>query len=151
MTLTVVRPHGREKTAHIAAVKQVVELLELSTMSSTKQAKSVDDYLELPYTVEVSHDPEDGYFARVVELPGCMTWTDRIEDLWPMVEDAKRAWIEVSLRHGDDVPRPRSPAEAVALVRVPQELHRELQRRATRDGVTVDQFVAKTLARAVGE
>ena len=120
-------------------------------MASTTQAKTVDDYLALPYTVEISHDPEDGYFARVVELPGCMTWTDRIEDLWPLVEDAKRAWIEVSLEHGDDVPEPRAPGEGVVVVRVPGHLHRELRRRAARQGVTVDEFVAEMLARAVGE
>ena len=120
-------------------------------MVSTKQAKTVDDYLALPYTVEISHDPEDGYFARVVELPGCMTWTDQIEDLWPMVEDAKRAWIEVSLEHGDEVPEPRALGEGVVVVRVPGRLHRALRRQAARQGITVDQFVATTLARAVGE
>jgi predicted RNase H-like HicB family nuclease len=58
--------------------------------------KTVDDYLALPYTVEVLHDQsgeQAGWFARVVELPGCMTQTDTFDELETMVQDAMRAWI----------------------------------------------------------
>lgn len=119
-------------------------------MIAAPAPETIDDYLALPYTVEVIHN-EDGYFARVVELPGCMTWTDRIEDLWPMVDDAKRAWIGVSLEYGDPIPMPASSSPEALLIRVPAELRRELRRRATEVGVTLDQFVTRTLARAVGE
>ena len=69
--------------------------------------KDVDYYMRLPYTVEVRRDEEDGsYFAKVVELPGCMTHAETFEELGPMIEDAMRGYIEVSLEHGDPIPEP---------------------------------------------
>ena len=35
--------------------------------------KTVAYYLSLPYTIELKHDAEDGWFVRVKELPGCMS------------------------------------------------------------------------------
>lgn len=71
-----------------------------------KEDNTLDHYLGLPYTVEVRRD-EDGWFAKVFELPGCMTWADTFEELGSMIEDAKRGWIEDAMEHGDPVPEPR--------------------------------------------
>ena len=122
-------------------------------MIEAPRPKAVDDFLALPDRVEVSHDEEDGYFAQVVELPGCMcmTWTKRAEELWPMGEDAKRAWITVALEHGDPVPVPQAEASDVVPIQMPEELQRKLRHRATQDGVTLDQLVTRTPAHAVGE
>ena len=72
-----------------------------------------EHYMGLPYAVKVRHDPgsEWPWFARVVELPGCMTWTETFEELGPMIEDAKRGWIEDALGHGDPVPELRLAEE----------------------------------------
>lgn len=114
--------------------------------------RTIVDYLELPYTVEVIKN-EDGFFARVEELPGCMTWTERVEDLWPMVQDAMRAWIEDALEDGDPVPEPASVDSGTdrVVVRLPDAVHRKLRRQASQTGISVDQLVRSTLARAVGE
>jgi len=113
-------------------------------------SKTLEEYLDLAYTVEVIHN-EDGFFARVAELPGCMTWTDTIEALWPMVEDAKRAWIEDALEHGDTVPEPLDPSPELVLLRLPDELHTQVKQQARREGLPMDRFLASTIARAVGE
>lgn len=118
-------------------------------MTVTHQPTTVDDYLALPYTFEVVHN-EDGYFAQVVELPGCMTWTDAAADLWPMIEDAMRAWIGVSLEYGDPVPIPDGSASETVRLRMPEDLHQRVQRRASADGVTVEQYVTRALATVVG-
>lgn len=113
--------------------------------------KTVAEYLELPYTVDVIN--EDGFFARVEELPGCMTRTERADDLWPMVQDAMRAWIGDALEDGDPVPEPERVDRETdrMIVRLPDGVHRKLRRRASEDGVSVDQPVTATLAHAVGE
>ncbi len=72
--------------------------------------RSVDEYLSLPYTVEVLRDDSDGqpgYVARVVELPGCITQADSVEELEAMIVDAMRAWIGVALDEGQPIPEPR--------------------------------------------
>ena len=119
----------------------------------TTTTKTLDDYLRLPYKVEVLRDDEAGYFARVPELPGCMTWADRIDALWSMVEDAKRAWIADALASGDEVPLPRDEATdaGVSVVHVPTALHRRLAQQAEQAGLSVDEFVATRLRQAVGE
>ena len=69
----------------------------------------VEDYLSLPYTIEVTQDESDGYtgwFAKIEELPGCMTQADTFDELGEMIDDAKRAWIESALEDGIEVPLP---------------------------------------------
>ena len=107
-------------------------------MSDTA-GKDIDYYMGLPYTVEVKQS-EGGYFAKVVELPGCMTWADTYEELGAMIEDAKRGYIEVSLKHGDPVPEPLGYSLEGYLgkvkLRMPKSLHRDLARRAEAEGVS---------------
>jgi predicted RNase H-like HicB family nuclease len=67
--------------------------------------RDLNYYLGLPYTIEIMPD-EDYYFARVLELPGCLTYADSLEKLSPMIEEAIRDWIEVSLENGEDIPEP---------------------------------------------
>jgi antitoxin HicB len=76
-----------------------------------------DDYLKLPYTIEVIRDESDdqpGYVARVIELPGCLTQADDFEELAEMVEDAMRLWIETALEDGKGIPQPRLAAQQPA-------------------------------------
>ena len=71
--------------------------------------RSVEEYLALPYTVEVYRDDsdgEDGYVARVLELPGCLTQADTFAEVGEMIQDAMRAWIESALEDGKPVPKP---------------------------------------------
>ncbi len=78
----------------------------MSTMVSGKSKMSVADYLKLPYTIQVTQDESEGYtsqFARVEELPGCMTQADTFDELGEMIEDAKRAWIESALEDGESI------------------------------------------------
>lgn len=111
--------------------------------------ETVEDPMALPYTFEVIPN-EAGYFARVVELPGCMPWTDEAADLWPMIEDAIRAGIGVGLEFGDPVPVPDASASATVRLRMPEELHQQVPPQAHPDGVTVEQYATRTLATAVG-
>jgi len=119
--------------------------------------KSLNDYLSLPYTIEVNRDidEDDGsevWFGRVAELPGCLTEADTFAELGEMILDAMSAWIESALEDGDPVPEPR-PEESFSgkfVTRVPRSLHRQLSEAAGRDGVSLNAFINVALARAVG-
>lgn len=66
---------------------------------------TLEYYLSLPYTIEII--PDDGtWFAQIKELPGCMTEVDEWDEILPAIQEAKQAWIEVSLEHGDPIPEP---------------------------------------------
>ena len=117
--------------------------------------KTVDEYLVVPYTVEVQHDQSGGragWFARVVELPGCMTQADAFDELETMVQDAMQAWITTALDVGLPVPEPDATEthSGRLTVRLPRSLHKEVAAAAVRDGVSLDTFVAAALGRSLG-
>ena len=75
------------------------------------ESRPLDDYMSLPYTIEIYHDDSDGqegYVARVAELPGCITQADSLADLDEMLQDAMRAWIESALEDGQPIPEPQT-------------------------------------------
>lgn len=118
--------------------------------------KSVDDYPEFPYTIEIVRDSAEswhGWFAKVVELPGCMTQSESFDELDEMIADAMRAWIESAIDAGAPVPEPRYPDEYSGkfVVRVPKSLHRELSEAADRDGVSLNMHIVAMLAKSVGK
>lgn len=119
------------------------------------RAKTIEEYLKLPYTIEVIRDTNEenpGWVARVVELPGCITQSDTFDELETMIQDAMRLWIEVALEDGTPIPEPRSEEEYSGkfIVRVPKSLHRRMAVQADREGVSLNQFVSTVLAGAVG-
>lgn len=69
--------------------------------------KNIEYYLGLPYTRELIPEPEGGWFVRIKELPGCMSQGDTRDEAMEMIEDALRGWLEVQLRAGAVIPKPR--------------------------------------------
>lgn len=118
--------------------------------------KTLDDYLELPYGIVVTHDRDDedaeGYVAEVRELPGVISQGKTAEDAVRNVYDAMAGWISVALQDGVEIPEPRGPASFSGrfLLRLPQGLHAELARQAEEEGVSLNQYVTTMLAGAAG-
>jgi antitoxin HicB len=115
----------------------------------------IDSYLQKPYTIEIIPEEKigsEGYFARVVELPGCMTQADDFQELETMIKDAMRAWIETSLENGQDIPEPKRIQEYSGkfLLRIPKSLHRELVYLSEKESVSLNSFITTILARSVG-
>jgi antitoxin HicB len=116
----------------------------------------VEDYLELPYTIEILKDKGDnysGWFARVVELPGCMTQADTFAELSDMIREAMAVWIETALEDGETIPMPRSVEDYSGrfVIRIPKSLHRELVEMAEREGVSLNTYVNVALSKTVGQ
>jgi antitoxin HicB len=118
--------------------------------------KTIEEYLSLPYKIEVFRDDDEenpGWVARVVELPGCITQGDTFEELGEMIVDAMRGWIETAIADSEEVPEPRQEESYSGkfVVRVPKSLHRELSECAGRDGVSLNLFVSTALGKTVGQ
>jgi antitoxin HicB len=113
--------------------------------------KTVEYYLDLPYTIELIKDPE-GWFVRVKELEGCMSQGDTAEEAIEMIQEAMELWLEVSLEDGLPIPEPRPDEDYSGkfVVRVPRSLHRDLVEKADREGASLNQTINVALARAVG-
>ncbi len=112
--------------------------------------KDVGYYMRLPYTIEVVPYADGGFFARVKELEGCMTEADTLEDVYEMIEDAKRSWLEAAIEDGSEIPLPESMEEerysGRILIRIPKSLHRKLVESAKDEGMSVNTYIVSLLS-----
>ena len=123
-----------------------VALVELPP---TKDAKS---YLRLPYARILIPEPEGGFFAEILEFPGCVTEGETPDEAFHNLESVAESWIESCLEQGQDIPPPSANhrfSGKIAL-RLPRDLHRLATYKAQRDGVSVNQVLVTAIAAWVG-
>jgi len=117
--------------------------------------KNVEYYMRLPYKIAVYPEPDgSGYTAVIPELPGCMTCADTLDELWVMLDEAQRGWLEISLEDGDYIPEP-APVEVEEysgkfVARLPTSLHCQLAKRAEQEKISLNQLVVMLLAEGMG-
>lgn len=117
--------------------------------------RTIEEYLKLPYTISIVQDRDEagnvGYVAEVEELPGCISQGASIEEAAGNVRDAMVGWLS-ALEDGIEIPEPRdiSSFSGRFLLRLPRGLHAELAHQAAQEGVSLNQYVATTLAGATG-
>lgn len=74
-----------------------------------QKMKNIKDYLQFPYTFITSYmEDETGsyYYGKVLELDGCQSTGDTIDELYENLKEAMEGWIETKLENGFDVPVP---------------------------------------------
>jgi antitoxin HicB len=68
--------------------------------------KTLEYYLSLPYSIELTLD-EDGYwFVQIPLLKGCMTQGESRAEALQMIDEAKELWLETALEQGIAIPEP---------------------------------------------
>ena len=116
--------------------------------------KDFDYYMTLPYKVVLLPSPEGGYGVEIPELPGCISQGETLAEAMEMIEDAKRAWIEIALTDQLPIPEPgRGSAEFSGkfVVRVPKSLHQELVQKAKAENVSLNQLATYLLSSGVSK
>ncbi len=68
--------------------------------------KSLEYYMNLPYTIIIRQNSDGFYEASIAELDGCLSHGDTLDEAIKMIFDAKRCWIEANLEAGDVIPEP---------------------------------------------
>lgn len=123
-----------------------MKVMEASSIS----VKDANYYLSLPYTYEVIQEDATTWFARVKELPGCITEADSAEEAIIMIRDAQIEWIDAALESGYPIAEPLPEVEysGKLSVRLPRSLHQEVSQIAAHDGVSLNQYINITLAKA---
>jgi antitoxin HicB len=123
------------------------------TETQTVETNTVEHYMELPYTVVLRPDAEEGDFvARVAELPGCSEHGSTPEEAYQNLQEAKRLWITTRLESGLPIPEPEQEEELPSgkfVQRLPRTLHKDLATWAKKEQVSLNQLVATALAAAV--
>lgn len=60
--------------------------------------QTLNDYMKLPYRMEIVEDQEEGgYVLSFPELPGCITCGETLESALKNADDAKKAWLQAAI------------------------------------------------------
>lgn len=108
----------------------------------------IEEFMKLPYTYELTQDPDVGWGIRIKELPGCISQGETVEEALRMIKDAQHLWLEVELERGAIIPMPHQEEEFSGkfVVRIPRSLHKKLVEMAEEEGVSLNQIVNYLLA-----
>ncbi len=111
----------------------------------------IKDYMKLPYTkmVQEMNDESGHYFyGRILELDGCQSTGDTVEELYKNLNEAMEGYIEVKLENNLRIPVPETIENYSGkfVVRLPKSLHQRLVIEANREGVSLNQLALYKLA-----
>ena len=112
--------------------------------------RTLEQYLELPYPMEFTPDPDEGgYVVSFPDLPGCLAQGETIEEAVKNAEDAKREWLKAALEEGIEIrlPREREEYSGQFKLRIPKSLHRTLAEQARQEGISMNQYCVYLLSR----
>lgn len=118
-----------------------------------KVKMKVEDYLKLPYTritQEMNDDTGHYFVGRILELNGCQSSGETIEELYKNLDEALRGYIAVKLENNLPIAKPQEVFEDYSgkfVVRVPKTLHQELAIQAQNEGVSLNQLILYKLAK----
>lgn len=115
-------------------------------------SSEVEKIVGRPYSIEIEYGqtPDEGVAAYVAEWPGCITAGSSREEALARIGDAMRDWVEARLRDGLEIPEPMREYGGTVVVKMPRSLHRDAAKRAAREGVSMNQWISTTVARAIG-
>lgn len=112
--------------------------------------KTLDDYMKMPYRMEIVEDKEEGGFViSYPDLPGCVTCGETVEAAVVNIMDAKKAWLAAALEEGIPIPEPDSldVYSGQFKLRLPRSLHRTLAEHSKREGISMNQYCVYLLSR----
>lgn len=112
--------------------------------------KTLNEYLKMPYRMELVEDPDEGGFVvSYPDLPGCITCGETVERAIANAQDAKRTWLETALEEGIEIHEPDSLEEYSGQfkLRLPRSLHRSLAEHSQREGISMNQYCVYLLAK----
>ena len=112
--------------------------------------RTIEEYMRLPYRMEVIPDTaEGGYVVRFPELPGCLTCADTLEEAVRNAADCKKEWLGAAMEDGIDIPEPVSEDEYSGQfkLRIPKSLHKSLAEHSKAEGISMNQYCLYLLAK----
>lgn len=114
--------------------------------------KSIKDYMNLPYNYIIQPISDESgyyYYAKVLELDGCQSTGETLEEVYQNIKDAMRGWIETKLEGGFEIPLPLGYDDFSGkfVIRIPKSLHYKLTVEAKKEGVSLNQYALYKLSK----
>ena len=112
----------------------------------------IAEYLRLPYTRIIQEmDDESGhyFYGRIMELDGCQSTGNTIEELYSNLNEALEGYIETKIENnlGISLPVVQDNFSGKFLVRLPKSLHMRLSIEAEKEGVSLNQYALYKLTK----
>ncbi|MDE6182249.1 MAG: toxin-antitoxin system HicB family antitoxin [Eubacteriales bacterium] len=110
------------------------------------------DYMELNYTkiIQEINDENGRYFyGKVLELDGCQSDGDTLEEVYNNLNEAMEEYISLKLEMGFNIPLPVDvdSYSGKFVVRIPKTLHQKLSIEAQQEGVSLNQYALYKLSK----
>ncbi len=103
----------------------------------------------IKYPVRLFYSEEDeGYIGTVPDLPGCSAFGEKPEKALKELQTAVDLWLRVAKKEGRAVPPPPQGRRysGRTVVRMPPDLHQELDCEAKEQGISLNQWILYKLA-----
>ena len=101
------------------------------------------------YPVRLFYSGEDqGYIATIPDLPGCSAFGEKPEIALKELQVAMDLWLRAAKRERREIP-PSNVTRKYSgrmVIRMPQDLHRELDLEAKEQGLSLNQWLLYKLA-----
>lgn len=116
--------------------------------------RSLDEYMKLPYRLEIVPDTEEsGFVASYPELPGCISCGETIAAAVANIEDAKREWLIAAIEDHVVINEPEDldSYSGQFKLRIPKSLHKTLSEDSKKEGVSMNQYCVYLLSKNSAE
>ena len=118
--------------------------------------KDLKYYMELKYPTqitEISVEDGGGYMIEIPLLKGCMSDGETILEALENIKDAKMEWFTYMLENNLPIPEPvdLNKYSGKFVVRIPKSLHRTISEQSKMEGLSLNQYVANSLAYVAGQ
>jgi antitoxin HicB len=75
-------------------------------MKTKIKPETLESYLNLNYPITLYPEADGGYTVMMIDLIGCISQGDTLEEAVANIQEAKAAWIETAWEYGDEIPLP---------------------------------------------
>lgn len=153
---------ARDSTSVISP-KWGIRAPKIPGMAGPGAGLTVDQYLELPYRIEVARESGNhgiAWRATVDELPGCVSQGNTPEEALTQLRSVMESWFTKAIAERREIPLPAGEAPAPRssrghngrfLIRMPKTLHEQLAAAAERENVSLNRFLTERLAASLLE
>lgn len=81
--------------------------MTISTENRIQSLSTLEDYLKLSYPITLYPDDEcGGYVVEILDLPGCLSEGETLEEAVANINEARELWLEVAYESGRSIPLP---------------------------------------------
>ena len=112
--------------------------------------------MKLKYPTQLTEIPAEeggGYLIEIPLLKGCVSDGETVTETLKNIEEAKEEWFTYMLENNLSIPEPAdiSKYSGKFVVRIPKSLHKTISEQSRMEGLSLNQYVANSLAYVAGQ